>query len=211
MGFLYTTEGTRRVLDTLNTAFDGPSKGLDYIRSSVAANDQLRDMVAKRNWKPARLARILQLLPFDQGNSAGPPGKIRAREAKRWHWFLKNVVGPSATFAPIRNALADAILNRDSSGTTLTIVRVSFSHVELTGKDNPNVVIFDAPLPGNSGGTVRQITLFTVPVPEKQPNGDPFDGTPFDPPELNEPDPIKKAPWAEAEPVSDPPWQKKKG
>jgi hypothetical protein len=99
------------------------------------------------------------------------------------------VVGPTAAFAPIRNALADAILNQDSSGTPLNIVRVSFDHVELAGKDNPNVVIFDAPLPGLSGGNVRHITLFTVPVPDIQ------DGSPFDPTDPDEPEPIVKPPW----------------
>jgi hypothetical protein len=189
MGLLYTTEGTRRVLNTLNTAFDGPGKGLDYIRSSAPPGSKLRKLIEKRSWKPARLARMLQLLPFDQGNSTGPPGKLRDRDTRRWHWFLKNVLGASAAFPPIRNALADAILNQDSSGTPLNLVRVSFDHVELTGKDNPNVVIFDAPLPGLSGGNVRHITLFTVPVPEIQ------DGTPFDPNDPDEPDPIVKPPW----------------
>jgi hypothetical protein len=173
----------------LNTAFDGPGKGLDYIRGSAPPGSKLRKLLEKRNWKPARLARALQLLPFDQGNSAGPPGKLRERDTKRWHWFLKNVVGPTAAFAPIRNALADAILNQDSSGTPLNIVRVSFDHVELAGKDNPNVVIFDAPLPGLSGGNVRHITLFTVPVPDIQ------DGSPFDPTDPDEPEPIVKPPW----------------
>lgn len=196
MGFLYTTEGTRRVLDTLNTAFDGPGKGLDFIRSSAPPDSKLRKLIERRNWRPARLAWLLQLLPFDQGSSAGSPEPIKGRrETKRWHWFLKNVVGPSATFPAIRNALADAILNQDTNGTALNIVRVSFDHVELVGKDNPNVVIFDAPLPGVGGGNVRHITLFTVPVPEKQPNGNPFDGTPFDPTAPDEPDPVVRPPW----------------
>ena len=193
MGLLFTTEGTRRVLNTLNTAFDGPNKGLDHIRSAVGTNLKLQRMLERRRWKPARLAWALQLLPFDQGNSAGPPGRLRERDSRRWHWFLKNVVGPTAAFAPIRNALADAILNQDSNGTRLNIVRVSFDYVELPPKDNANVVIFDAPLPGISGGNVRHITLFTVPVPEIQ------DGTPFDPPDSDDPDPIKP-PWGDDKP-----------
>jgi hypothetical protein len=194
MGFLYTTEGTRRVLDTLNTAFDGPGKGLQFIRDKAPPGSNLWKLIETRNWKPGRLARMLQLLPFDQRK---PPGALVKREAMRWHWFLKNVVGTSATFAPIRNALADAILKQDSKGAPLNIVRVSFDHVELAGKDNPNVVIFDAPLPGATNGeTVRHITLFTVPVPEIQ------EGTEFD---AVEPDAIVKPPWSSDQPS----WEKK--
>jgi hypothetical protein len=191
MGLLWTTEGTRRVLNTLNTAFDGPNKGLDFIRSAASPGSRLRKKIAKRDWKPGRLARMLKLVPVDQGNSAGPPKPSESKHKARWRYFLKNVLGPSAAFAPIRNALADAILNEDANGTPLKILRVSFDHVELASPANPNVVIFDAPQPGVPGWSVRHITLFTVPVPEVivEPQPDPVDS--------DEPDPIDNPPWDE--------------
>jgi hypothetical protein len=96
-------------------------------------------------------------------------------------------------FKPLRNALADAILNRDSNGNPLKdsngnpviLVRVAFDHVELddisnTGNDTanakltPNIVIFDLPWPDPNGQThsppwfIRHITLFTQRVDKSQ-------------------------------------------
>lgn len=164
MGLLFTTPGTRAILDTLNTAFNGPKKGegLDFIRNKMGA--KIRSKVEKRNWNPGHLARMLQLLPFDQGG--GGAGDF-AKNSKRWWWFLKKTIGGPAIFKPLRNALADAILDTDTKGNKLNIVRVTFDHVELESSDkgrdpNPNIVIYDAPLPGDSGGKVRHITLFTA-------------------------------------------------
>jgi hypothetical protein len=187
MGLLYTTEGTRRILDTLNTAFDGPGKGLDVIRKAAPVGSALRRKIEGRNWKPGQLARILRLLPTDQGKAKGARSDD---ETRRWFWFLNKVVGPSATFRPIRNALADAILNQDSKGAPLNIIRVSFDHVELADASNPNLVIFDAPLPGVDGGSVRHITLFTVRVPE----GSKFQDDP-PPKDSDDPADLVAPPW----------------
>jgi hypothetical protein len=186
MGLLHTTPGTRRILDTLNTAFDGPGKGLQFIRNAASPGSPLYRKVARRNWRPGTLARMLRLLPFDQ---AKPPSAGKADETKRWFYFLRRVIGPTAAFPAIRDALADAILNQDSSGAALNIVRVSFDHVELDGPANPNVVIYDAPVPGLPGGNVRHITLFTVRVPDVIVDPQP------DVPEPDEPPPISKPPW----------------
>jgi hypothetical protein len=172
MGLLFTSDGTRRIIDTLNTAFDGPSPaggpaiGLDFIRTKADA--KILTKIGKRNWAPGHLTRMLKLLPFDQHTGAAD----LPNETKKWWWFVRKLVGNSATFGPIRTALADAIFKQDSynGNAPLNIVRVSFDHVELPASTNPlipdpnpNVVIFDAPLPGAAGGgLVRNITLFTV-------------------------------------------------
>ena len=49
MGLLFTTEGTRRIIDTLNTAFDGPNRGLDVIRSALPNAPKLSAKIASRN------------------------------------------------------------------------------------------------------------------------------------------------------------------
>ena len=165
MGLLFTTPGTRAIIDTLNTAFDGPGKGLDFIRNN--AGPKILKKIEKRNWQPGHLARMLKLLPFDQGGGAVPPDS-----PGKWWWFLRKRNGLNVTFDPIRTALADAILKQDSNNNNafLNIARVSFDHVELPNPNpanppNPNVVIFDAPLPGDpNGALVRHITLFTVAV-----------------------------------------------
>jgi hypothetical protein len=172
MGLLFTTPGTQAILDTLNTAFDGPGKGLDFIRTN--AGPKILAKIGKRNWQPGHLARMLRLLPFDQGG-----GQVPSDSPAKWWWFLRKRPGLLVTFDPIKIALADAILNQDSSNNNapLNIVRVTFDHVELAGSANPNVVIFDAPLPGDpNGGMVRHITLFTVAVPPgKQDSQPPLD------------------------------------
>src|SRR3982750_3850409 len=98
MGLLFTSPGTQRIIDTLNTAFDGPGLGLDFIRTK--ADPKILAKIAKRNWAPGQLSRMLKLLPFDQNTGAANlPG-----ETKKWWWFLKKLVGNPATFGPIRNA-----------------------------------------------------------------------------------------------------------
>jgi hypothetical protein len=195
MGLLFTTPGTQRIIDTLNTAFDGPGKGLELIQGAAASKDsKLGAMVATRNWMPGYLALMLDLLPYDQSPTNPTRGPTFNADQRRWKYFLRKVLGPTAAFAPIRSALADAILKRDSSGAPLNIVRVSFDCVELTGSANPNVVIFDAPLPGDGGATVRHITLFT-----KYVEGGPGGPTPPLPVDPHEP--------ADREPAN-PPWKK---
>ncbi len=139
---------------------------------------------------------MLQLIPYDQGsgpvNTPVTPKPRDDGDTKRWHFFLKSVIadktmvgGTSAfdtVFVPLQNALADAILLKDSSGVPL-FVRVTFDHVELDEYSDPpqgkaSLVIFDAPLLDGAGmslGTARHITLFTVRVLKSQA------GTPFDP------------------------------
>ena len=158
MGLLFTTEGTRRVVDTLNTAFDGPGKGLAVIRKRRDTDAKFRDRVAKRKWPAGHLARMLLLLPFDQAKS---PGKLNNADTKRWHYFLKQIVGQhkdKTVFENLRDALADAILNTDVNNVALDIVRVTFDHVELDVVPYP-IVISDQTVP--KVGTVRHITLFT--------------------------------------------------
>jgi hypothetical protein len=201
---LFTTEGTRRIIDTLNTAFDGPSPdpnkpiGLDVIRSlatpgSPNYNRAFYNKIYSRKWKAGHLARMLLLLPFDQGT---PPGTLNNSDTKRWHWFLVKVFGPSAAFQPICVALADAILNYDSNNKFLNIVRVTFDHVDQA-LPYP-VVMYDSSLPLNAGN-VRHITLYTTPnVPAAE------QGSRFDPKDSDEPDAFENAPWR-----TDPgPWDK---
>jgi len=174
MGLLFTSEGTRRIVDTLNTAFDGPGKGLQIIRDGVAADPFLQGLISSRQWNPGDLAQALDLLPYDQGEDSGPPQPIRARHKLRWTYFLMKIVGGNASlFGSLRNALADAILNMDSNGKPLTIVRVAFDHVELEDtNDSANLVVFDLPN-ADKTATVRHITLFTIPVPATLPSAPP--------------------------------------
>jgi hypothetical protein len=209
MGLLFTTEGTRRIRNTLNTAFDGPSPdpnkpiGLELIRSYVKSNSTLGTLVAGRNWAAGQLAGMLDLLPYDQGDQfeekpLPPPaaGKISKSDIKRWNILLTKTIGPSAYFKPLQNALAGAILNEDDNHNQLNyqIVRVSFDHVELPAPDvnnppNPSLVIFDAPLPGAAGGgTVRHITLFTAAVKPGTAGANNF------------PSPVISAPWKTSDP-----------
>jgi hypothetical protein len=182
MGLLFTSEGTRRIKNTLNTAFDDSPNGLAFIRSfatppipatptspAVPAGP-IYDMVAGRNWNPTDLATALDLQPYDQGSGSGEnptkPQPIKDRDTRRWNYFLSKL--PKVVFAPLRNALAGAILNQDDNGNTLSysIIRVCFDHLELDDANaNPYLVVFDAPLPGTTGN-VRNITLFTPSVPK---------------------------------------------
>jgi hypothetical protein len=220
MGLLFTTEGTRRIINTLNTAFDGPGSGLDAIRAAVSGNAKLAKKVAKRTWKPGHFAWMLQLLPYDQGSTSydgqgnqvqnsGQP--LQPRDRKRWHYFLRSMGYTDSTFqtltplfTTLRDALADAILNTDSQGNPLkdptgaqkTIARIVVDHVELeNANDIPNVVIFDTSLPSaGTGAWVRHITLFTAPVPLSQ-TGTDFGGS-DDPPENDDAPPITGPyPW----------------
>ena len=202
MGLLFTTEGTRRIINTLNTAFDESDGGLKFIRGYLQTNPPsalYTLLTSTSKWQPGQLAVALDLMPYDQGSGDGnqgngphPPNGSKGKKTKdtwRWNYFLTNVVGPSAAFAPLQNALATAILNTatDAAGNALNIIRVSFDHVELdensqtSGTAPPSVVIFDAPLLGNNGaslGTVRHITLFTVRVASSQ-TGTAFSGKPI--------------------------------
>src|SRR5437868_2292140 len=164
MGLLFTTEGTRRIVNTLNTAFDGPTPasqplmGLDLIRSLLGTPSNptpFATLVAGRNWAAGQVAGMLDLLPYDQGNESGgvpgQKGKLNPRDARRWNYFLTSL--PAAVFKLLQNAMAGAILNQDNNGTPLAykIVRAAFDHVHLDATANPDLVAFDAPLPGIGG------------------------------------------------------------
>jgi hypothetical protein len=214
MGLLFTTEGTRRIINTLNTAFDGPDPtgkfGLAYIRglwNGATPNTTVANYV-NNGWAPSQLATALDLLPYDQGTGEGrdrkdhnPPNTPTAydvRHAKRWIWFLQNVLGSNAaapTFNTIMGALQHAIKNDvpdpNSPGKTLDIQRVSFDHVELDansdspGSSPPSAVIFDAPLLDNNGkttGYVRHVTLLTQRVKESEPGTNPGSAAVSNPP-----------------------------
>ena len=198
MGLLWKTEGTRRIVATLNLAFEaGTGQGLDYIRNNAAP--KILNKIAKGNWQPGHLARMLQLYPYDQPVS-GTPGQINPKDRKRWHYFLKAVIGKQdgtstspyeTVFKPLRAALSDAITRKDSSTGKYLIDHVSFDHVEVASIAAPTLVIFD--LPGTGGTTVRHITLLTVAVDPGLPGEDP------DPPDGDEQDfpglGIGRPPW----------------
>jgi len=182
MGLLYTTEGTRRILDTLNTAFSGPDskdKGLQFIRDAVEASkktdQKLYNMILKHPWKRGHLATTLALLPYDQDK-----GGINPTDTARWAFFVKTVIG--GKFNELCKALSEAILNSAS----VNIVRVSFDHVEHKGK--PNLIVYDAPLTDDLNGPYgRQITLFTRNLSptgdtDKFDEPDSADGPPLDQP-----------------------------
>ena len=190
MGLLYTTEGTRRILDTLNTAFDGPDqdasgkdKGLAIVRTAKDNDSLLKGMLTSnpRKWKPGHLATALQLLPFDQSGNGAP---VDDSHTKRWAYFLKKVVG-AQQFSDLRDALADAILDQV---TGRPIGKISFDHVEVTNVSNANLVVFDAPMPDFPGKWVRHITLFTKRL--KDSDSDSLDGT-----GSGEPNPLPGPPW----------------
>ena len=109
MGLLYTTEGTRRMLDTLNTAFDASDNGLKYIRSLAPPGSKLEDMLKKQNWAPGHLAAALKLYPYDQSPNPQP---LDPQHVKRWAYFLKKVVG-NQQFKDIKQKLAEAILEHE--------------------------------------------------------------------------------------------------
>jgi hypothetical protein len=189
MGLLYTTEGTRNILDTLNTAFDGSNKGLKFIRDKVKASElasapadrKLYEMVYNQKWRRGHLATTLQLFPYNQNT-----GGIQGDDKARWAFFLKTVVG--AKFNELRKALSEAILN--TSG--VNIASVSFSHVEKTG--SPNLVIYDAPLTNDLNGPYgRHITLFTRHLT----TGERAD---FDAPDSDDGPPIVDPPWQKLKP-----------
>lgn len=217
MGLLFTTEGTRRILDTLNIAFDGPSPpngplvGLDLIRKAISDNN-LTAKIKKADWAPGHFARMLYLLPIDQASANLTNTKTHNG---RWHHFLRKIVAggndpnsvPYQTvFAPLRSALADAILTVDPSTGKPTILRVSFDHVEIDepaaptstdGNAPPSLVIFDAPLyieNGSTPGKLRHITLFTVRVHDLNANGSVFQGSDFDGADTSMPD-QPSVPW----------------
>jgi hypothetical protein len=184
MGLLYTTEGTRRILDTLNTAFSGPDskdKGLQFIRDAVEASKKteqklLYNMILNHPWKRGHLATTLALLPYDQGKGGG----INPADTARWAFFIKTVIG--GKFNDLCKALSEAILDSAS----VRIVSVSFDHVEHSGR--PNLIVYDAPLTNDLNGPYgRHITLFTRNLnptgdTDKFDAPDPADGPPLNPP-----------------------------
>jgi len=175
MGLLYTTEGTRRILDTLNTAFDGSDNGLKYIRAQAKADAKLEDMLTKQNWAAGHLASALKLFPYNQGGGGSSDFDT---DKARWAYFLKKVIG-SQLFKDLKKKLAEAILSPN-------FVSVSFNHRE---SDSPNLWVIDTPVGSNLNGPyARQITLLTINVPAGKQDQ-------FDPKTSDEPDPLAKPPW----------------
>ena len=122
MGLLFSTEGTRRIINTLNSAFDGPTPkgqpamGLDLIRTYAQSgganyNQTLNDLVNNvgSQWVPGALAMNLDLLPYDQGSGNGNdgngpsppnnPNPLNRKAAKRWYHFLTQVLAQPKTAA----------------------------------------------------------------------------------------------------------------
>src|SRR5262249_27919629 len=93
MGFLYTTQGTQRVLDTLNTAFNDSSGGLAYIRGLLTSVPQFNGYLRGRGFKLDRLARVLQIYPADQSPTHAP---VDGRELARWTYFLRKTLFSNA-------------------------------------------------------------------------------------------------------------------
>lgn len=171
MGLLYTTEGTRNILDTLNTAFDGPSKGLQIIRDAVQASkigdQKLYNMVANPPWKRGHLATTLELFPYNQGPGSNPNFD---HHKARWAFFLRTVVG--GKFDELCKAISEAILDTGP----VKVSKVSFFHVEKGGA--PNLLVYYAPMTNDLNGPyAQQITLFTRNLK------DTGDTSTFDPPD----------------------------
>lgn len=166
MGMLFTTRGTRRIIDALNTAFS--EKGMSQIRGDESTKLWLTD--PKKDWKLVRAAYAYSIFPISQDPDDNP-GVTDPKSKKKWHYFLKDHLGSSSN-KPVHDQIRDAI--RDGLLAVGSISRFSFDHVELAPSSNVSVVIFDAPIPGATT-KLRQFTLLTPAVPKNQ------DGTDFDP------------------------------
>jgi hypothetical protein len=195
MGFIFTTQGTQRVLDTLNTAFDvgvprSPTTdptGLFYVRDVLNTKGYLNG----NGWSLHRLAKVLQINAADQSSTPTPP-IVDSTQNARWIYFLRKFLHNDnpGIHNRIRNTLTDAILNNNS------INKITFAHLE-TGMA-PDVVIFDAlftyidPVTNKAAaGTVRHITLVTV-----NPNLSGAGSTPdYGQPDPNEPGSLPNPPW----------------
>lgn len=170
MGLLIPTAATRKLIDLLNISFYGPNAGLLSLRNKAGllpgqTPTALGRKIRNKNWARGELARGLDLLPSD------PDANQARRLVNRWMHLLTRL--PDSVFAPLKDTLGDALTN-------MSVVRVSFDHVELENpgdpddndNDNlvPRVVVFDVPLPdpaagGASLGILRHVTLFTQRVP----------------------------------------------
>jgi hypothetical protein len=182
MGLLYTTPGTQRILDTLNTAFDSSNDGLTYIRALAAPGSKLEDMLKKQNWAPGHLASALKLYPYDQSPNPQP---LDPKDVKRWAYFLKKVIG-NQLFKDIKQKLAEAILSPN-------FVSISFSHRE---SDRAGLLVIDTPVGSSLNGPfARHLTLSTINVPAGK--EDDFDTPPTTP---QEPAPLPGPPWQKPKP-----------
>ena len=171
MGMLFTTEGTRRIVDTLNTAFGGV--GVAKIRGYEATDQWLTK--PNKDWRLARACYVYQIYPVSQ--DPNNLGALDPKHKKRWHYFLKNhlFVKFKVTHDQIRDAIKAGL-------TDMTISRFAFDHVEVDANANVGVVIFDAPIPGLTT-KVRHVTLMTPAVPAAE------GGSDFDPPQNGEGEP----------------------
>jgi hypothetical protein len=182
MGLLYTTPGTQRILDTLNTAFDRSNDGLAYIRARATPGSKLEDMLKKKNWAAGHLASALKLFPYDQSPREEP---LQDYDVRRWAYFLKKVVG-NDLFKKIKEKLAEAILSPN-------FVSVSFNHIESNRQD---LLVIDTPVGSDLNGPfARHLTVYTINVPAGK--VDDFDRPPTTP---DEPDPLPSPPWQKPRP-----------
>jgi hypothetical protein len=115
MGFLWTTEGTRRVLDTLNNAFD--ATGSPTFAARWKADSQLAQYIRDRAMAagPPGVGPQAHACGSALGRARRRDGNDQRRHRKRWHWFLQDMASKSpATFTAIQNALSDGILTKDA-------------------------------------------------------------------------------------------------
>ena len=90
MGLLFTTEGTRRIINTLNTAFDESDGGLKFIRGYLQPNPPsalYSLLTSPSTWQAGQFAAMLDLMPYDQGSGDGnkgngnsPPNKSKGKK-----------------------------------------------------------------------------------------------------------------------------------
>jgi hypothetical protein len=163
MGMLFTTEGTKRIVETLNTAF----QDLSVIRT-LPQYGRVLQLLQQPGNQLSSIAYVLRIFPYRQRNPHAPGdqnGVYNRRDAARWRYFLDNL--DANTSSTIQSALLAAFNNS-------TINRTVCDHVSLPGVAAPSsVVVFDAPNPAAGGQRLMSITLMTVEIDPGN-NGTPF-------------------------------------
>jgi hypothetical protein len=154
MGMLFTTVGTKRIVETLNTAF----QDLSVIRGLPQYATVLPLLQSTTTNNLSSVTYYLRIYPYRQKNPNQPGDKngvYDVKDARRWKYFLDNLDLTSAV--NIQGALATALQNTNMN-------RVVFDHVAIPGTSAPaSVVVFDAPNPVGSG-RLMSITLMTVEI-----------------------------------------------
>ena len=181
MGMLFTTEGTKRIVETLNTAF----QDLSILRGLPQYGTVLPLLQSTTSNTLSSVTFYLRIYPYRQKNPHVPGDKnglYNVKDARRWKYFLDNLDLTSAV--NIQGALVTALQST-------TINRVVFDHVAIPGTAAPaSVVVFDAPNPVGSG-RIMSITLMTVELDQSIP------GPPLPPPSAAQ---VSNAPWASIPP-----------